>query len=93
VGGEIFYLTRAAILYRSKWIVVICTSFTEADFCIAARGGKSAKYLRSIVSQLGIHQAGPIIMNVDNESAIAMANAGRPTKLARQIDIQDFVLM
>jgi hypothetical protein len=92
VGGETFCLVGAAILYRSKWIVVICTSSMEAEFVVAVRGGKSAKYLRSILNQLGVQQVGPTLMNVDHESDIAMVNAGRPTERSRHIDIQNFAL-
>jgi hypothetical protein len=80
IGGEIFCLARAAILYRSKWIVVICTSYTKAEFVIAVRGGNSTKYVRSIINQLGIRQIGQTLMNVDNDSSIAMENEGRPTE-------------
>jgi hypothetical protein len=93
IGGEIFCLAGAAILYRSKWIVVICTSSTEAEFVIAVRGGKSSKYVQSILNQLVIHQVGPPLMNVDNESNIVMANADCPTKRSRHFDIQNFALM
>jgi hypothetical protein len=92
-SGEILCLAGAAILYRSKWIVVICTSSTEAEFVVAVRGGKSAKYVQSILNQLGIQQVGPTLMNVDNESDIAMVNAGRLTERSRHIDTQKFALM
>jgi hypothetical protein len=49
---------------------VICTSSMEAEFIIAVSGGKSDKYVRSILNQLGIRQVGPTLMNIDNESAM-----------------------
>jgi hypothetical protein len=72
---------------------VICTSSTEAEFVVAVGGGKSAKYVRYILNQLGIQQVGPTLMNVENESDIAMANAERPTERSRHIDIQNVALM
>jgi hypothetical protein len=56
-------------------------------------GGKSAKYVWSILNQLGIHQIGPTLMNMDNESVIAVANVGRPAERSRHIDIQNLALM
>jgi hypothetical protein len=56
LGAEVFCLVGAAVYYRAKWIIVICTSFTEADFVACVRAGKSARYLRSILNQLGLTQ-------------------------------------
>jgi hypothetical protein len=34
LGVEVFCLAGAAIYYRAKWIIVICTSSTEAEFVV-----------------------------------------------------------
>jgi hypothetical protein len=92
MGAEVFCLAGAAIMYRAKWIVVICTSSTEAEFVVCVRGVKNARYLRSILNELGIIRTGPTLLNVDNIAAIMMANAGNPAERSRHIDIQFFAL-
>jgi hypothetical protein len=42
LGAEVFCLAGAAVYYRAKWIIVICTSSTEAEFVLCFRAGKSA---------------------------------------------------
>jgi hypothetical protein len=53
LGAEVFCLAGAAVYYRAKWIILICTSYTEAEFVVCVRAGKSARYLRSILNHLG----------------------------------------
>jgi hypothetical protein len=93
MGVEVFCLAGAAIMYISKRIVIICTSSTEADFVVCVRGDKNARYLRSILNELGLAQLGSTLLNVDNISTIMMANADKPTERSRHIDIQFFALL
>ena len=51
---------------------------------------KQAKYLRSILKELGFEQSGPTTLYCDNQSAINMANARVPTERSRHVDIQHF---
>jgi hypothetical protein len=80
MGAEVFCLAGAAIIYCAKWIVVICTSPTESKLVVCVRGEKNARYLRSILNELGITQVGPTLLNVYNIAAIMMANDGKPTE-------------
>ena len=51
---------------------------------------KLAKYLRSVLTELGIDQAEATPLYVDNMAAIAMVNENKPTTRSRHIDIQHF---
>jgi hypothetical protein len=44
LGLEVFCLAGAAVYYRAKWIIVICTSSTEAEFVVCFRAGKSDRF-------------------------------------------------
>jgi hypothetical protein len=90
MGAEVFCLAGAAMMYRAKWIAVICTSSTEAEFVVCVRGGKNAHYLHSIMNELVLTQTVPTLLNVDNIATIMMANAGKPTERSRHISIQCF---
>jgi hypothetical protein len=93
LGAEVFCLAGAAIYYRAKWIIVICTSSTEAEFVVCIHAGKSDRYLRSILNDVDLHQKSATVIYVDNLAAIMMANAGKLTERSRHIDVQYFALL
>ena len=92
VTGTVFTLCGGAIAFRSKLQAVVATSSTEAEFIAAVQAAKTAKYLRSVLDELGFPQIGPTKLYEDNEAAILMTNAGKPTQRSQHIDIQHFAL-
>ncbi|KAI2490779.1 Reverse transcriptase (RNA-dependent DNA polymerase) [Fragilaria crotonensis] len=80
------------LAYKSKIQSTVSTSSTEAEFLAAVHAAKIAKYLRSILLELGYPQLEPTTLFEDNAAAILMVNASRPTPRARHIDIQHFAL-
>jgi Reverse transcriptase (RNA-dependent DNA polymerase) len=92
VTGFIITFCGAAICYRSKTQTTVATSSTEAEFIAAVTASKAVKYLRSILEQLGCPQVDPTPIYEDNEAAIEMINAFKPTPRARHIDIQFFAI-
>jgi hypothetical protein len=93
LSAEVFCLAGAAAYNRAKWIIVICTSSTEATFVVCVLAGKSAQYLQSILNVLGLPQQSATIIYVDNPAAIMMGNACKPTERSRRIDVQLFALL
>jgi hypothetical protein len=85
-------LAGGVIAYRCKTQSITATSSTEAEFIAAVSAGKVAKYLRSVMSQLGFSQLLPTPMLEDNKSTIKMVNADCHTERSRHIDIQYFAL-
>ena len=92
VTGFVFCLAGGAIAYKSKLQSVVATSSTEAEFYAAVHAAKTAKYLRSVLLELGFPQDGPTLLYNDNEAAIAMINENKPTPRARHISIQHFAI-
>jgi hypothetical protein len=90
--GYCFMLSGGPIAYRSKTQTITATSSTEAEFIAAVSSAKVAKYLRSILAQLGFPQLGPTPLHEDNDSTIKMVNADKPTERSRHIDIQYFAI-
>ena len=85
-------LSGGVIAYRSKTQSITATSSTEAEFIAAVSAAKVAKYLRTILRELGFSQDAPTNLYVDNASAIKMVHADRPTERSRHIDIQYFAI-
>jgi hypothetical protein len=71
----------------------VSTSSTEAEFIAAVHAAKIANYLRSILHELNYKQSGPTVLHEDNDAAILMINASRPTPRACYIDIQHFAIL
>ena len=92
VTGLVFSLAGGAIAYKSKLQTTVATSSTEAEFIGAVHAAKIAKYLRSVLQELGFEQDGATPLYVDNQAAIAMINEGHPTPRSRHIDIQHFAI-
>jgi hypothetical protein len=92
ITGLVFMFCGGPIAYKSKVQSTVSTSSTEAEFIAAVHAAKIAKYLRSILHELNYTQPGPTVLYEDNEAAILMINASRPTPRARHIDIQHFAI-
>jgi Reverse transcriptase (RNA-dependent DNA polymerase)/GAG-pre-integrase domain len=92
VTGLAFTLGGGAIAFRSKLQPVVATSSTEAEFIAAVQAAKMAKYLRSVLNDLGFTQDIATPIYCDNEAAILMTNACKPTQRSRHIDIQWYAI-
>jgi hypothetical protein len=92
VTGFVFCLGGAAIAYKSKLQATVSTSSTEAELIAAMHAAKVAKYLCSILHELGFTQQGPTALYEDNKAAITMINESKPTPCSRHIDIQHFAI-
>jgi Reverse transcriptase (RNA-dependent DNA polymerase)/GAG-pre-integrase domain len=92
VTGIVFMFCGGPLAYKSKIQPTVSTSSTEAEFLAAVHAAKIAKYLRSILAELGYPQHDPTTLYEDNAAAILMINASRPTPRSRHIDIQHFAI-
>jgi hypothetical protein len=90
----VFCLAGGAVAYKSKLQATVATSSTEAEFIAAVHAAKTAKYLRSVLIDLGFMREtdGPTLLHEDNQAALAMVNSNRPTQRSCHIDIQYFAI-
>lgn len=91
-SGFAFTLAGGCIAYKCKTQTTCATSSTEAEFYSAVSAAKHARYLRSILGELGFPQDRPTPLYCDNQSAIKMINARIPTERSRHILIQYFAI-
>jgi hypothetical protein len=75
-----------------KLQATVATSSAKAEFVAAVSAAKVAKYLWSILHELGFGQGKPTPLYVDNQAANAMVNERKPTPRSRQIHIQHFAI-
>ena len=88
--GYAFTYSGGAVVYRSKAQSITAQSSTEAEFIAAVTAAKTARYLRSILIELGFEQKEPTPTYEDNASAIEIINAQKPTERTRHIEIRFF---
>ena len=68
VTDTIILLSGAAVLYLTKYQKAVALSSTEAEFVAASDTGKTAIYLRTILSDLGFSQENPTQLLIENEN-------------------------
>ncbi len=92
VAGVILTLAGGAVLFKSNFLKAVSLSSTEAEFSAAAHAGKLILYLRTILDEIGLPQEDATVLYEDNQGALLMANAQKPTKRTRHMDTQAFAL-
>ena len=55
--------------------------------------GKTALYIRTLLTDLGFQQSNPTKLLIDNTGAVFMVDAQAPTKRTRHVDIRYFALL
>ena len=90
--GYAFTYSGGAIVYRSKTQSLTALSSTEAEFIAAVTAAKTAKYIRSILADLGFKETNPTPIYEDNKPTIDIVAASKPTERTRHIDIRFFAI-
>jgi hypothetical protein len=79
ITGMILMYARGDVGYKSKFQPVITHSSTEAEFVPACNMAKMILFYRSLLQQVGMEQKDATILFEDNNGALMMANAQKPT--------------
>ena len=85
-------LAGATVAYKTRLQATVAMSSTEAEFMAAADAGKIALFVRSILMDLDVPQEAATFLYEDNEGAISMGNAQKPTTRTRHMDVRYFAL-
>ena len=93
ISGAGIMFAGACIAYFSKHQVTIALSSTEAEFVAACDAAKTCLYIRTMLEELDLEQENATIIYEDNNGALLMANAQRPTRRTRHLDIRHFSLL
>ena len=72
--GYVCYLYGGPISFNSKLLKVVALSTAEAEYAAASYTCKEITFVRNICSELGIKLHGELVLAVDNEAAIQIAN-------------------
>ena len=90
--GYVFTYSGGAVVYQSKTQSLTVLSSTEAEFIAAVTASKTAKYIRSVLNELGFPQLDPTPIYEDNKPTIDIVASQKPTERTRHIDIRFFAI-
>ncbi|GFH45233.1 hypothetical protein CTEN210_01707 [Chaetoceros tenuissimus] len=92
ISGFVISLAGGTVYYKTKFQETVATSTAEAEFTAAFEAAKAICYVRTILNELDICQSEATILHIDNNAALLMADASKPTKNSRHMDIKQFKL-
>ena len=92
VSGICVKLAGGDVLYKTQYQAIIDLSSTEAEFIAACKARKYLLYLRTILSELGRPQMLATVLYEDNQGALLVATAQKPTKRTRHMYIKHFAI-
>ena len=92
VTGINIQIAAGTVLYKTKYQDTIAQSSTETEFVAASEAGKCILYVYTILEEIGLEQEQATILYKDNQGALLMAQAKRPTKRTKHINICHFAL-
>lgn len=88
VSGYVFKVMGNTVSWSSHKQPTVSLSSTEAEYLALAYGICEAKWLRSILMELGFDLNGPTIIFKDNQSCIQIARESRDHKRLKHVDIK-----
>jgi hypothetical protein len=86
--GYLFQLSGGAVSWQSKRQRTTAQSTVEAEYMAAASATKEAVWLSALLTGIGCAPPGPIVLQVDNEGAIKLAENPRHHDLTKHIAVR-----
>jgi len=71
--GYVIYLYGAPVTYAAKSLKIVALSSAEAEYAAASYACKEVQFVRSVMTDLGFPPKGPVVLAVDNQAAIKIA--------------------
>lgn len=87
-SGYVFEVFGNVVSWCSRKQATISQSSTEAEYIALAQAINESKWIKSILSEIGININVPIIIYEDNQSCIRIAEEPREHKRMKHIDIK-----
>lgn len=87
-GGMVFYLNQSLITWVSQKQRCVALSSCEAEFMVATAAACQCIWLRNVLSQITNKAVGPVVLYIDNKSAIDLARNPVFHGRSKHIDIR-----
>ena len=87
ISGYSFHMGAGAISWSSKKQHIVALSSTEAEYIVQMHTAKEALWLHSFLQELHSTPDDPLILNCDNQGAIALAKDNKFHACTKHIDM------
>lgn len=89
-SGYALKMGTGAVSWSSKKQSIIALSSTEAEYVAASIAGQEVVWMRQLLQELhfNLDEASPLIMHMDNQSAIAVVNNPEHHGRMKQVDVR-----
>ena len=85
--GYVIYLYGAPISFAAKNLKIVALSSAEAEYAAASYACKECQFVRKVLSDIGFAPKGPVVLAVDNQAAIKIAeNVGVTARTKHFVD-------
>jgi hypothetical protein len=91
-GGWMISRAGASVMWSSKVIRKPCDSSAESEYITASEATKPCTYYRELMSELGWNITEPTVLQVDNRSAIFMAQDATSQNRTRHIELKEMII-
>jgi hypothetical protein len=88
ISGYIFMLDGGAVSWSSKKQPIVALSSMESEYIATTHATKEALWIRTFISEITRPLTRPIILNCDNQSAIAISKNDEHHARTKHIDIR-----
>jgi len=87
ISGYSFHFGQGAITWSSKKQHIVALSSTEAEYIAQMHATKEALWLRSFISEIRGQLRSPIVVNCNNQGAIALSKDSKFHLRTKHIDL------
>ncbi|TID30419.1 hypothetical protein CANINC_000997 [Pichia inconspicua] len=88
VTGYTFMLSNGAITWKSTKQQTVAQSSSEAEYMALGEAVKETLWLKQLLTQIGMKFQKPVVINEDNQGAIALASHPSNHGRTKHIDIK-----
>jgi hypothetical protein len=88
ISGYAFLIGNGAVAWSSKKQQTVALSSMEAEYLAISHAAKHAIWMNNLLNELGHSQDGPVLINADNQSAIAFTKDNTDHSRTKHIDIR-----
>lgn len=89
-SGYALKMGTGAVSWQSKKQTIVALSSTEAEYVAASIAGQEIVWMRQLLQELHykLDEASPLVMHMDNQSAIAVVNNPDHHGRMKQVDVR-----
>ena len=86
-SGVVFFVNEKLVSWRSQKQRVVACSTTEAEYIALAEATKESLWMHRLLSEMREESVIPVVINMDNTSAIRLANNPEFHQRSKHIDV------